>query len=133
MDLETDSISHKVFHSNLTEDSKKIPETVSFEVNTPDDVEAVLAKSDGQVSFGRFYYDDFNKKFWRFSQELDRKIGDSAVYKEVVTFFDEDLNQLHEEVFPGDYMGFKFFREGKLYSYLNVEDELGFAVFTFDF
>ena len=133
LDLETDSISHKVFHSNLTENSRKIPEAVSFEVNTPEDVEAVLAKSDGQVSFGRFYYDDFNKKFWRFSQELDHKIGDSAVYKEVVTLFDEALNQLHEEVFPGDYLGFKFFREGKLWSYVNVEDELGFAVFTFNF
>ena len=26
-----------------------------------------------------------------------------------------------------------FFKDGKLYSYVNAEDELGFAVFTFDF
>ena len=28
---------------------------------------------------------------------------------------------------------YPFFKDGKLYSYVNVEDELGFAVFTFDF
>lgn len=26
-----------------------------------------------------------------------------------------------------------FWKDGKLYSYVNIEDELGFAVFTFDF
>jgi hypothetical protein len=26
-----------------------------------------------------------------------------------------------------------FFKDGKLWSYVNVDDELGFAVFTFDF
>ena len=26
-----------------------------------------------------------------------------------------------------------FWKDGKLYSYVNVEDELGFAVFTFNF
>ncbi|MEB2776596.1 DUF4221 family protein [Algoriphagus sp. D3-2-R+10] len=133
LDLATDSISHKVFHSNLTENSKEIPEKVTFEVNSPAELEPIFAESEEQVSFSRFYYDDFNKKFWRFSRELDRKIGDSTVFKEVVTLFDEDLNQLHEEEFPGDYLGFKFFREGKLWSYVNVEDELGFAVFTFTF
>lgn len=28
---------------------------------------------------------------------------------------------------------YPFFKDGKLWSYVNVEDELGFAVFTFDF
>jgi len=86
-----------------------------------------------KVSFSRFYYDDFHKKFWRFSMDLDKKIGDSAVLKEVVTLFDENLNQLHEEVIPIPHFGFKFFKDGKLYSYVNVEDELCFVVFTFNF
>jgi hypothetical protein len=28
---------------------------------------------------------------------------------------------------------YPFFKDGKLWSYVNVDDELGFAVFTFDF
>lgn len=131
LDLGTDSITHKVFDSQLTEDSREIPTQTSFD--SPDQIPAVIAELEEQVSFSRFYYDDFNKKFWRFSRDLERKIGDSVVYKEVVTLFDKDLNQLHEEEFPGNFYGFKFFKDGKFYSYVNVEDELGFAVFTFDF
>jgi hypothetical protein len=131
LDLLTDSISYKVYHSVLTEDLREIPSRTSFD--NLEQIPAILTEMEEQVSFGQFYYDDFHKKFWRFSRDLDRKIGDSAVFKEVVTLFDEDLNQLHEEVIPGDYMGFKFFREGKLWTYVNVNDELGFVVFTFDF
>ncbi|WP_439489335.1 DUF4221 family protein [Algoriphagus sp.] len=131
LDLETDSISHKTFHSQLTEDSKKVPSVTNFD--SPDQIPEIIAESEEQVSFSRFYYDNFNKKFWRFSRDLDRKIGDSAVFKGVVTLFDENLNQLHEEVSSIPFFGFKFFKDGKLYSYVNVEDELGFAVHTFDF
>ena len=131
LDLETDSISHKIFHSQLTEDSKKVPSVTNFD--SPDQIPAIIAESEEQVSFSRFYYDDFNEKFWRFSRDLDRKIGDSAVFKGVVTLFDEELNQLHEEEFAGNHLGYRFFKDGKLWSYVNVEDELGFAVFTFDF
>ena len=131
LDRETDSISHKIFHSNLTSDSKKVPEITSLE--TPEEMRAAFQSTNEQVHFSRFYYDDFHERFWRFSRDLDHKIGDSAIFKEVVTLFDKDLNQIHEELFPINYFGFKFFKDGKLYSYINVEDELGFAVFTFDF
>ncbi len=55
------------------------------------------------------------------------------VFKNVLTVFDENLNQLGETIVPVDPFSKKFFKDGKLWSYVNVEDELGFAVFTFDF
>ncbi|HCH45338.1 MAG TPA: hypothetical protein DEV63_13070 [Algoriphagus sp.] len=131
LDQITDSVSRKIFHSSLTSDFKKVPEITSFE--SVEEMRAAFQKENEKVTFSRFYYDDFNEKFWRFSRELDRKIGDSSVFKAVVTIYDKDLNQQHEAIFPDNIFGFKFFKDGKLWSYVNVDDELGFAVFTFDF
>ena len=131
LDLATDSISSKVFHSTLTENAKKIPAKTS--TDSPEEMSRMFKEKNGQVNFSRFYHDDFSNTFYRFTRDLDRTIGDSSVYKDVVTIFDENLNQLHEEVSSIPFFGFKFFKDGKLYSYVNVEDELGFAVYTFDF
>jgi len=131
LDLTTDSITHKTYHSNLTADSKKLPARTTLDA--PEQMRDAFTQMNEEVDFSRFYFDEDHQKFFRFSRELDGKIGDSTVYKQVITIFDKDLNQMHEELFPINYFGFKFFRDGKLYSFLNIDDELGFAVFTFDF
>ena len=131
LDLKTDSISHKTYHSQITADTKKLPAKTTLDA--PEQMRDAFTQMNEDVEFGGFYFDEVNEKFFRFSRELDRKIGDSTVFKEVVTIFDKDLNQVHEEIFPINYFGLKFFKEGKLYSFLNIDDELGFAVFTFDF
>jgi hypothetical protein len=62
LDLLTDSISHKIYHSMLTEDLREIPSRTSFD--NLEQIPAIITEMDEQVSFGRFYYDDFHKKFW---------------------------------------------------------------------
>jgi hypothetical protein len=131
LDLTSDSISHKVFQSKFTQDCKRIPAKTT--TDSPEEMRSLMLSSTEQVEFSKFYYDDHHDNFWRFSRELDRKIGDSTDFKNVTTIFDKNLNQLHEEVTPISFYGFKFFKDGKLWSYVNVDDELGFAVFTFDF
>ena len=131
LDLATDSISHKVFQSKLTQNSKKVPSKTTYD--SPSEMRGIIQVQEEQVVFSKFYYDDSRELFLRFSRDLDRKIGDSTVFKNVTTIFDKNLNQLHEEEVPISYFAHKFFKDGKLYSYVNVEDELGFAVFTFDF
>lgn len=83
--------------------------------------------------FGRFYFDKTNRRFWRFSRDLESEIGDSLIFKNVLTVFDENLNQLGEIAVSVDPFSKKFFKDGKLWSYVNVDDELGFAVFSFNF
>ena len=81
-----------------------------------------------EIHFLKFHYDDQNEKFWRFSTSLDRMIGDSATYDIVLTIFDKDLAQLHEEKVEFSEKGsLTFFKDGALYSYINLEDELGFV------
>ncbi len=131
LDLETDSVTVKTFHSELTPNEKPIPAKTAAE--TINEMEALRTEAKKSVMFGRFYFDKTQRRFWRFSRELDREIGDSLVYRNVLTVFDEDLNQLTEALVPVDPFSKKFFKDGKLWSYVNVEDELGFAVMDLKF
>jgi hypothetical protein len=131
LDLQSDSVTVKTFHSELTADKKMIPPKTTAE--TINELEELRREGKKSVKFGGFRYDKTHRRFIRFSQDLDREIGDSLVFKNVLTVFDENLNQLGEKIVPIDPFSKKFFKDGKLWSYVNVEDELGFAVFTFDF
>ena len=130
-DLTTDSLTHKVFNSKLTPNAKKVSERTTG--NSVEEMMEIGEVAQKQVEFGNFLNDDQSDKVFRFTTDLDRMIGDSATFKNVITIFDSDLNQLHEETVNFNKPNFSFFKDGKLWSYVNVEDELGFAVFTFNF
>ncbi|SIO06217.1 DUF4221 domain-containing protein [Algoriphagus halophilus] len=124
-DMVNDTLIHKVFHSQLTADAKKGNPTK--EPFSKEDREASFNKHSKEVQFGKFLYDEQNEKFWRFSYDKDRMIGDSVAMKTVLTIFDSDLNQLHEEKVEYDYSYYQsFFKDGMLYSYLNLNDEMAF-------
>jgi hypothetical protein len=131
INLETDSVSHIEYQSTLTKNSKKIPEKT--ELDSQEEMRANFIANNEQVNFGEFYFDEKDKRFWRVSRDLDRMFGDSATFKQVITVFDENLNQLHEAQIPINFFNYKFFKDGKLWSFINLEDEMGFAVFTFNF
>ena len=130
-DLTTDSLTHKVFKSELTANAKTVSERTTG--NTSEEMMEIGEEAQKQVEFGTFIYDDKSEKIIRFTTDLDRMIGDSATFKNVISIFDSHLNQLHEEVVDFNKPNFSFFKDGKLWSYVNVEDELGFSIFTFDF
>ena len=131
LDLETDSVTVKTFHSELTADKKPIPTRNSVE--TIDEMQVLRTEAKKSVTFGRLDFDKTHRRFWRFSRDLDREIGDSLVFRNVLTVFDENLNQLAETIVLADPFSKKFFKNGKLWSYINVNDELGFAVIDFNF
>lgn len=131
VDLESDAVTLKTFHSELTQDKKPIPTKTAAE--TINEMEVIRREGKKSVTFGKFYFDKTHRRLWRFSRDLDREIGDSLIFKNVLTVFDEDLNQLAESVVSVDPFSKKFFKDGKLWSYINVNDELGFAVIDFKF
>lgn len=130
LDLKTDSLILHTYQSSITQNRKTIPEKKTF--SSPAEMMKNFRKMNDEIAFGKLIFDKEKRNFWRVSQELDRMIGDSATFKRVLTLFDEDLQQIHEEELPIDFFSFKFFKDGKLYSHINVDDELGFAVYTFD-
>ncbi len=131
LDLETDSVTMKTFHSALTADQAPIPNKTRAE--TINEMQDFRKEAEKSVKFGNFYFDKTNERFIRFSRDLESEIGDSLVFRNVLTVFDQNLNQLAETVVQVDPFSKKFFKDGKLWSYVNVEDELGFAVMDFKF
>lgn len=124
-DMLNDTLIHKVFHSQLTADAKRGDFTKEF--NTEEERKAIFKERSKEVEFGKFLYDEENEKFWRFSYDMERMIGDSLAMKTVLTIFDSDLNQLHEEKVSYDYSFYQsFFKDGMLYSYINLNDEMAF-------
>lgn len=90
-----------------------------------------------QISYLNFIYDDQRKMYFRFASIMEKTEDHSPKTKKDVYLFayDQNLNlkgetKIDELVKVPSY---PFFKDGKLWSYVNVEDELGFAVFTFDF
>jgi hypothetical protein len=90
-----------------------------------------------QITFGSLFYDQANKRFIRFGRIWGTRPTEDQKWKgEFFLFvFDQDLKLIGETKVEGiaDIPISAFFKDGKLWSYVNVNDELGFAVFTFDF
>lgn len=90
-----------------------------------------------QLNYMDFNWDETREMYLRFGKKTfyGENRGDPSTYEIYLFAYDKDFNVLGEtkleklKTVPSSY----FWKEGKLYSYVNVEDELGFAVFTFDF
>lgn len=122
-DLEKDSLKSKSFHSKFTADIKK----GNFKAETNSDLAS--RKRELEVYYGRLIFDESNGVFWRYSRESKSSNPDYPDFEYVLTAFDKDLNQLHEEKLDVDWTHvplIKFVKDGMLYTYLNLEDELAF-------
>ena len=107
--------------------------TYPSEVNSKKEYDDIIADIDAQITYGKIVWDSSTKQYFRLGS---KKLSTDSKKSEVFLYaFDKELSLIGEqkidafEKTPLHY----FFKDGKLYSYVNVEDELGFAVFTFDF
>jgi len=122
--LKTDSISSKSFTSKYT--SAVAKSNYPSRTDSEKEFQEITKEKSKEVNYGRLFFDDQNDIYWRFAKEMDRMKGDTILFKTVLTAFDTDFNQLHEELLPSDFiLPYKYFaRKGMIYLYLNIEDEL---------
>ena len=89
-----------------------------------------------QITFGGLLWDESRKNFFRFANILIPSLSEDIPSKRQVFLlaFDENLTLIGETEIEDldEFPEFPFFKDGKLYSFVNVEDELGFAVLSFD-
>ncbi len=110
---------------------------VKNEVEDENEFYAEWAKFKYQIGFEKFLWDNQRQKYFRIGRRAipneDKELEDR--YDVYLFTYDSNLNLLGETQLEDlNRLPQKpFFKDGKLYSYVNVEDELGFAVFTFDF
>jgi hypothetical protein len=134
-DYQKDSLSLYEFPHQLVATRKSAE--VKNEVEDENEFFAEWAKFKYQTSFDKFTWDKKREQYFRLGYNLiPHETPELEKKSEVFLFtYDKDLNLLGETRLDQiDYrLESPFFKDGKLYSYVNVEDELGFAVFTFDF
>jgi hypothetical protein len=110
---------------------------IKNEVSDENEFHAESAKFKYQTSFDKFLWDKKRQQYFRLGYNLiPQETPELENESEVFLFtYDKDLNLLGETRLDNieSRLESPFFKDGKLYSYVNVEDELGFAVFTFDF
>ncbi|WP_026956031.1 DUF4221 family protein [Algoriphagus vanfongensis] len=135
-DYDTDSMQLLEYDFQLVPDQKENP--IQNKVSSKEEFDAQMDKALTQISFEKLLYDSKNERFYRFGRIYKPKLEGEDRYTRARVFlfaFDKELNLIGEteiselEKVPDS----PFFKDGKLWSYVNVEDELGFAVFTFDF
>lgn len=90
-----------------------------------------------QISYSGLWYDDQRQMYFRFGSILEKsEVLDPWPDSEVFLFaYDKNLMLIGEARIKGltKIPEYPFFKDGKLWSYVNVEDELGFAVMDFKF
>jgi len=125
--LKTDSISSKSFTSKYT--SAVAKSNYPSRTDSEEEFREISKEKSKEVNYGPLFFDDQNAVFWRFAKEMDSMKGDTILFKTVLTAFDTDFNQLHEELLPSDFiLPYKYFaRKGMIYTFLNLNDELAFV------
>jgi hypothetical protein len=134
-DYERDSLRLIEFQHKLVPNKK----TGEFKNQVSDEKEFFeeMGKLIYQINFEKLLWDGERKQFFRFASipkpDQERKWYDEA---EIYLFaYDLNLNLLGEIYLPElkKVPDYSFFKDGKLWSCVNVEDELGFAVMEFKF
>lgn len=134
-DPQTDSLRFIPVNHTITPNSKS-----GEIINTPnsgDEWWSEYRKIVGQITYQNLIWDESRGIFLRLGRKI--ALGETRQDPSSSELFlyanDSNLKVLGETKLEGldESPRIYFFKEGKLYSYVNVEDELGFAVFTFDF
>ncbi|PZX47005.1 DUF4221 family protein [Algoriphagus chordae] len=129
-DPSSDSLSLVTFPHEITATEKT--GTYPLEVTSTKEYDNIITEIKSEITYGTFIWDSSREKYFRIGY---KSINDYKKYEVFLYAYDKKLNLIGEQKVEGlnKIPSHYFFKDGKLYSYVNVEDELGFAVFTFDF
>ncbi|WP_375585049.1 DUF4221 family protein [Cyclobacterium xiamenense] len=137
---ETDSLQVYTYTSQLTENEKTAPGVSEFD--TQDGFLEAIRQVREEISFSSPIWDEQNRVYYRFSHKevLEETNSEnfqwpSATGGEVfLTLFDENLNMLAETRIPDIRMPPQkhFVKDGTIWMFVNVEDEMGFARLSMD-
>lgn len=134
-DFQADSL--ELFTFPITVSPKKKTEYPKTEVSSKKEQQEESRKVRSQISFKNLMWDETRKQFFRIgSITTPSDSPDTPAKISVFLYvFDSDMKLIGETLVEElkAIPQYPFFKDGKLWSYVNVEDELGFAVFTFDF
>jgi len=118
-----------------------VPNVMDFEIiKNPTEIEQVgenQKKIEQHINFMEMKWDDSRQMYFRFGIKTFKgeTQEDPTTYENYLFAYDKNFNVLGETRLEGlkSLPLYYFYKDGKLWSYVNVEDELGFAVMDFKF
>lgn len=134
-DTESDSLSYHSFVHQLSPTDTDVK--LNAQVESNDEYQEELRRSFMGFKFGPLIWDEKRDLYFRFGRK-GKGIDDSFQITSSQVFmyaYDREFKLVGEAELPeiSKVPSEPFFKGGKLWSYVNVEDELGFAVMDFKF
>ncbi len=132
-DIASDSLQLFEFPHKITPTQKT--GEVRSKVESQEEFQAEMLKLQEQVRYNPLLWDEVSGRFFRFGgKNLPKLNPDDPAKSEVYLYaFDKELNLIGETELPDleRIPSNAFFKDGKLWSYVNIDDELGFAIMDF--
>lgn len=102
------------------------------EVSSSQEYQEIVAAIQSQITYDRIVWDETRQSYFRLGTK--KTASQPNRYEIFLYVYNPQLELIGESLLgqfdtaPSTY----FFKDGKLWTYVNVEDELGFVVFTFN-
>src|SRR5690554_3248650 len=127
-DPKNDSLHHYSFNSRITPNRQK--ESLRVNLSSQEEFQKIIKERSKDVSFGRFTYDSQNQRYYRISQKFVKEGEEENIYQPILSILDKNFNQIFEtDQLPLEKMFRRYFvKDGKLWLFENMEDEMGFIV-----
>jgi hypothetical protein len=128
-DLKADSVIHKKYSSQLSANKNEI---FGKDVDSREKFGEIMTPRNRAIRFKNLVYDETRNQYYRFSSFSTTPDQEEENWNIILTIFDENLNQIHEignielDKVPETY----FVKDGKIYVYKNMEDEMGFVILS---
>ncbi|WKV13772.1 DUF4221 family protein [Marivirga harenae] len=128
-DLKSDSIIHKKYTSQLSANKNQI---FGKDVDSREEIGKIMTARNKAIRFKKLVYDKNRNQYYRFSSFSTTPDQEDENWNIILTIFDENLNQINEienidlDEVPETY----FVKNGKIYIYKNMEDEMGFKILS---
>lgn len=133
-DFELDSLFIKYYDSQLTANGKE--KVYIKEHETIEELEAEQRRLKQEINFMDPFWDEKSQLFYRFSYEElpTNPAGGGIKAKVYLTVLDSELNQIGEARIPQltKRPGKHFVKDGKIWIYENMDDEMAFVRLTMD-
>jgi hypothetical protein len=139
-DFVRDSLYSKSWDTPLLGAKRNYIGPKQFEYN-PEEMDDISKKSEEDINYGEFIWDEVNEKFYRFSSkknysESKNEEGQYSIISAEVflSVFDKELELIGEAIIPEITTAPKkhFTKDGKIWIFENIDDELAFIRLRFN-
>lgn len=126
---ENDSLKLFQYTSSLTANEKT--GTYKNDVSSHEEMQKVIWQVAEEVNFSNLFWDELNKVFYRFSYFTLPQVADEELkYRNFLTILNDQFELIGEKEITD--FGFKmpnpqFVKDGKIYMFLNMDDELAYV------